>query len=86
MFLKISQNAQKKETLAQVFCSAFCEIFTNTFFTEHLQATACELFTKQTSKKSLISLNNTLLKSQVAKKTNELILKNDINTFYINKY
>ena len=36
--------------------------------------------------KSLISLNNTLLKSQVAKKTNELILKNDINTFYINKY
>ena len=30
----------KKETLPQVFSSEFCEIFKNTFFTEHLLATA----------------------------------------------
>ena len=29
-------------TLAQVFSFEFCEIFKNTFFTEHLQATAPE--------------------------------------------
>ena len=33
-------NFIKKETLAQVFSREFCEIFKNTFFTEHLQATA----------------------------------------------
>ena len=32
----------KKETLAQVISSEFCEIFKNTFFTEHLRATAFE--------------------------------------------
>ena len=30
----------KKETLAQVFSYEFCEISKNTFFTEHLRATA----------------------------------------------
>ena len=30
----------KKETLAQVFFCEFCEISKNTFFTEHLRATA----------------------------------------------
>ena len=31
-------NVIKKETLAQVFSSEFCEIFKNFFFTEHLGA------------------------------------------------
>ena len=30
-------NFIKKETLAQVFPCEFCEIFKNTFFTEHLR-------------------------------------------------
>ena len=33
-------NFTKNETLAQVFSREFCEIFKNTFFTEHLRATA----------------------------------------------
>ena len=33
-------NFIKKETLAQVFYCEFCEIFKNTFFIEHLWATA----------------------------------------------
>ena len=33
-------NFIKKETLAQVFFCEFCEIPKNTFFTEHLSATA----------------------------------------------
>ena len=54
MVLEISQNSQKnncarvsflatllkKETLAQVFSSEFCEVSKNTFFKEHLWATA----------------------------------------------
>ena len=35
-------NFIKKETLAQVFSCELCEIFKNTFFTEHLLATASE--------------------------------------------
>ena len=35
-------NFIKKETLAQVFSCEFCEISKNTFFTEHLLATAFE--------------------------------------------
>ena len=34
----------KKETLAQVSSSEFCEIFKNTFFIEDLRATASEYF------------------------------------------
>ena len=33
----------KKETLTQVFFSEFCEISKNTFFTEHLWATASDI-------------------------------------------
>ena len=33
-------NFIKKESLAQVFSCEFCEIFKNTFFTEHPQVTA----------------------------------------------
>ena len=57
MYLKISQNLQentyvkvsflikltKKETLAHMFSCEFCEISKNTFFTEHLWATASVL-------------------------------------------
>ena len=35
-------NFTKKETLAQVFSCKFCEIYKNTFCTEHLWATASE--------------------------------------------
>ena len=35
-----SCNFIKKETLAQVYSCEFCEISKNTFFTEHLWATA----------------------------------------------
>ena len=31
-----------KDTLAQVFSCEFCEIFKNTFFTEHLWVTASD--------------------------------------------
>ena len=56
VFLEISQNSQESncawvafliklqasdiETLAQVFSREFCEIYKNTFSTEHLQVTA----------------------------------------------
>ena len=33
-------NFIKKETLAQVFSCAFCEVTKNTFFTEHLWTTS----------------------------------------------
>ena len=33
----------KKETLAQIFSSEFCEISENTFFTEHIRTTASTL-------------------------------------------
>ena len=35
-------NFIKKEALAQVFRCEFCEIFKNSFFPEHLRATASE--------------------------------------------
>ena len=35
-------NFIKKEILAQMFSCEFCEIFKNTFFTEHLRTTASE--------------------------------------------
>ena len=54
-------NFIKKETLAQVFSCGFCYIFKNTFFAEHLWATASAirtveyriLATKKTSVKTL---------------------------------
>ena len=36
-------NFSRKETLVQVFSCEICEIFKNTFFTEHLRATASGL-------------------------------------------
>ena len=39
----------KKETLAQVFSCEFCEIPKNTFFTEHLWATASGKISSQDS-------------------------------------
>ena len=41
-------NFIKKETLAQVFSCEFCEISKNTFFTEHLLATASSLSNENT--------------------------------------
>ena len=38
--LLFKRNKIKKETLAKVFLCKFCEISKNTFFTEHLWATA----------------------------------------------
>ena len=51
--LKISQNSRENtcvkvsflEALSQMFSGVFCEIFKNTFFTEHLRATASANFT-----------------------------------------
>ena len=37
-------NFVKKETLTQVFSYEFCEVFRNTFFTEHLWTTASEIW------------------------------------------
>ena len=39
-FNKVAGNFIKKETLVQVFSCEFSKIFKNTFFTEHLRATA----------------------------------------------
>ena len=36
-------NFVEKEALAQVFSCDFCEVFKNTFFTEHLWTTATEI-------------------------------------------
>ena len=43
--LKPLRNYLAQETLAQVFSCEFCEIFKNTFFTEHLQtyASVCKI-------------------------------------------
>ena len=41
-FNKKDFNFIKKETLVQVFSCEYCEISKNTFFTEHLWATASE--------------------------------------------
>ena len=46
----------KKETLAQVFPCEFCEIFKNTFFTEHLWTTA-SVKTKLNSSPNLLVLS-----------------------------
>ena len=40
-------NFIKKEMLAQVFSYEFCEIYKNTFFIEHLRATASEVSQNQ---------------------------------------
>ena len=40
-------NFIKKEALAQVFACEFCEIFKNTFCTEHLRTTAFDFDSDQ---------------------------------------
>ena len=62
-------NFIKKEALAQVFFCEFCETFKNTFFTEHLLATASDedsLMCSCTSKNNEQTPNN--------KETNNKIL------------
>ena len=44
VFLDISQNFIKKETLVQLFSCEFCEISKNTFFIEHLWTTASKVW------------------------------------------
>ena len=58
-------NFIKKETLAQVFYCEFCEISKNTFFTEHLQATASLLsnYTYIMRDQSSLNLQNTVVKA-----------------------
>ena len=41
--MPLAYNIIQKQTLTQVFSCEFCEIFKNTFFIEHLRATASEL-------------------------------------------
>ena len=56
-------NFIKKETLEQLFSCKFCKISKNTFFTEHLRATASAL--KDALKKSVLQIlqkNNKLIK------------------------
>ena len=43
----ISATLLKTEILAQAFSCEFCEIFKNTFFTEHLRTTASVTITKK---------------------------------------
>ena len=50
-------NFVKKDTLAQVFSSEFCEISKNTFFIEHLWATASVVTVKQFIKTVLKKIN-----------------------------
>ena len=72
MFLEISQNSQendfflsKKETLAQVFFCEFCEIFMNTFFTEHFRATASEVFKSVKNERSKMFTEKSSKKRQI---------------------
>ena len=43
--IKLFKHTIKKEALAQMFSCEFCEISKNTFFTEHLWATASKQVT-----------------------------------------
>ena len=49
-FNKVSGLFIKKEALPQVFSCGFCEIFKNTFFTEHVWTTASVLKTSENVK------------------------------------
>ena len=61
-----------KKTLAQVFSCEFCEIFKNTFFTEHHRATTFGLKGAILSKSSLVCESSNKSASK-----NELLLSND---------
>ena len=60
----------RKETLAQVFSCEFCKIFINTFFTEHLRATASEPLCESSNNWKLVKL-----KSSVTSKFSKARLK-----------
>ena len=69
VFLKISQNSQENPCarvsfLAHVFPCEFCEMFKNTFFTEHLQTTASGKVCEVHEKNSLKTLNKTCNKQR----------------------
>ena len=61
-------NVIKKETLAQVFSCEFCQISKNTFFTEHLWATASILREGRRLKQIEISIVSKLAKKKEKKK------------------
>ena len=44
----------KKQTLAQVFSCEFCEMFKNTFFTEHFRVTASGAYAKMSEKQTYL--------------------------------
>ena len=54
----------KREALTQVFSCEFCKIFKNTFFTEHLWATASDISTLAYQKQLLHTLFYLLLNYQ----------------------
>ena len=47
-------NFIKKETLTQVFSCEFCEIFKNTFFTEHLWTIASKIWDQLPALRKLV--------------------------------
>ena len=61
-------NFIKKETLAQVFSCEFCQISKNTFFTEHLWATASILREGRRLKQIEISIISKLTKKIIKKR------------------
>ena len=58
ILIKLDCNFIKKETLAQLFSSDFCEISRNTFFTEYLWATASKKYPNK-HLLNLFKVNNT---------------------------
>ena len=66
----------KKEAMAQVFSCEFCEIFKNTFFTEHFRATASDCKWK-------IEINQGVARQSLLKtlQTNPAIIKKPVNIF-----
>ena len=73
VFLEVTAcNFIKKETLAQVFSCEFCEISYNTFFTEHVWATASVTL----SESKLVTMVWTMIQSHDQEKSK---LNNTIN-------
>ena len=75
-------NFIKKETLVQVFSCEFWEIFKNTFFTEHLEATASRRnIHKMTSKEQVLLCRSSHWRCSVKKAFRPTtLLKRDPNT------
>ena len=68
LFLKISQTSQDnistRVSLARVFSCQFCEIFKNTFFTQHLRATISVNSFNEKLQKQTLPCRNIFLNSQ----------------------